>query len=669
MDVRLKTKKEGLEGTSYEDVDEEEVTRVVRMSFGVCRALPVPILWGGGEMRKKGMRDYHDCQVVSLMDEDGQRFITPSRSWISTCREMEESEDRAVKHAYKGFLPSRERLVQMVMGERLTGNTQGILYPKTQSVVRLGRKNARIDEGYNEVALVNRQEIEDLFGGKVEVVDSVCQGEAFAVVINYSNEAIKLPAGTLSIVVRPAISLPTLLNAEQVRASGQNGKGENEPEGDWEENHGPKVGPECEVVKAHPRSFYSWNMNGLGVRVRKEELGLFYQHILKKSPDVISLLELHLTQAEEDPTTPKEGACRKAWETFFGPMARDYDAYLSLNSEKKGGTAVLVKKGLADRHISYEMGGGSGHEEGGRFIKLAFPKMNVVAAYVPFNGKGQEGHLERRRRWDKRMRKELLRMGNTKARIVLGDMNVALESQDMSEGPGFWLNQTSGDPPIGDKGFGGTTANERSRAWKLLDDCEMEDSWARLDKKGPRRQRFTWLGVDNSRFANKGLRLDYVWVDKSLARSGGIQDSRVLNENENGPRSSFMGSDHMPIWCELNSQWFDHREGSLRPDTKCLFTKQEVEGSPTWGSRPDAFPEELWSLVHPDQRNLVEERFKSFKSEGYLHECIRKVREVLDIGDVLGFTRTSWSRSAAAESKYFRAQALANLDSYFSRPG
>ena len=227
MDVRLKTKKEGLEGTSYEDVDEEEVTRVVRMSFGVCRALPVPILWGGGEMRKKGMRDYHDCQVVSLMDEDGQRFITPSRSWISTCRKMEESEDRAVKHAYKGFLPSRERLVQMVMGERLTGNTQGILYPKTQSVVRLGRKNARIDEGYNEVALVNRQEIEDLFGGKVEVVDSVCQGEAFAVVINYSNEAIKLPAGTLSIVVRPAISLPTLLNAEQVRASGQNGKGEN----------------------------------------------------------------------------------------------------------------------------------------------------------------------------------------------------------------------------------------------------------------------------------------------------------------------------------------------------------------------------------------------------------------------------------------------------------
>jgi len=48
---------------------------------------------------------------------------------------------------------------------------------------------------------------------------------------------------------------------------------------------------------------------------------------------------------------------------------------------------------------------------------------------------------------------------------VLGDMNVALEQEDMTEGPGFY--QTGGDPPIGDKVTGDTTANERF-AWKTV---------------------------------------------------------------------------------------------------------------------------------------------------------------------------------------------------------
>ena len=293
-------------------------------------------------------------------------------------------------------------------------------------------------------------------------------------------------------------------------------------------------------------------MNGLEVRVRKEELGLFYQHLKERSPDVVALQELHLIQDEEDSTTPQEGKCREAWESFFETLAGDYDAYLSLNTERKGGSAVLVRKGLAGREVSYAMGRRKGHEEGGRFIKLAFPEMNVVAVYVPFNGKGQEGHLERRRKWDRRIKKELIRLGEDKARVVMGDMNVALEAEDMSEGSGFWLNQTNGDPPTGDRGFGGTTANERSRAWKLMDDCKMEDSWERLPRRGPRKDRFSWLGVANSRFACKGLRLDYVWTDKSIGRSGGIQESKILNGDERGPRSSFMGSDHMPAWCALS---------------------------------------------------------------------------------------------------------------------
>lgn len=42
LDVRLKTKTEGKEGTPYDEIEGEEETRVVRMTFGVCRHLPVP---------------------------------------------------------------------------------------------------------------------------------------------------------------------------------------------------------------------------------------------------------------------------------------------------------------------------------------------------------------------------------------------------------------------------------------------------------------------------------------------------------------------------------------------------------------------------------------------------------------------------------------------------
>mmetsp|Transcript_21963 Transcript_21963/g.37057 ORF Transcript_21963/g.37057 Transcript_21963/m.37057 type:complete len:99 (-) Transcript_21963:2154-2450(-) len=69
----------------------------------------------------------------------------------------------------------------------------------------------------------------------------------------------------------------------------------------------------------------------------------------------------------------------------------------------------------------------------------------------------------------------------------------------------------------------------------------------------------------------------------------------------------------MPIWCKLNSQWFDHREDTRREEAKCLFAQMEVDGSEANGRRPTEFPEDLWPLVLPDQRKLVEGRFRLFK--------------------------------------------------------
>ena len=95
------------------------------------------------------------------------------------------------------------------------------------------------------------------------------------------------------------------------------------------------------------------------------------------------------------------------WKEFYTPLQEEYDYYISLDINRYGGQAVLVKKTLAKPTVCYNTVGFSGHPSGGRFIKLTFPDIIVISIYALFDGTGQPGHLERRAEWDTSLFNEL----------------------------------------------------------------------------------------------------------------------------------------------------------------------------------------------------------------------------------------------------------------------
>ena len=216
LPFRITAKKESIAGQPYGENEsiEEEIT--VPMKFGLCESLPVPILWGGKQMRGHKLLDYHHNKVLSLIVE-GQRFMMQSKSWLVAVSEMALLEESKLKRMYKPFCPNRERLINMVKGERLTINMPTILYPGQDTVVRVGRHNARVDEGYNEVVALNASDIEDQYKGWVIVMDSVANGEAYIIVRNNAEQAISLPAGALKIAIRPAVCLPRILTKSDLK--------------------------------------------------------------------------------------------------------------------------------------------------------------------------------------------------------------------------------------------------------------------------------------------------------------------------------------------------------------------------------------------------------------------------------------------------------------------
>jgi hypothetical protein len=58
--------------------------------------------------------------------------------------------------------------------------------------------------------------------------------------------------------------------------------------------------------------------------------------------------------------------------------------------------------------------------------------------------------------------------------------------------------------------------------------------------------------------------------------------------------------------------------------------------------RPESFPEELWRLVDPKERPLVEDRFRKFVNKEYLTECVNKILNDLDICESDFKSRLPW---------------------------
>jgi exodeoxyribonuclease III len=729
LPVEIRLKRELKPEQGYDDCQSEEEVRTIKMKFGVCENLPVPILWGGNQMRKLDLLDHHSTRVLSLR-KWGDRFITRSTSWMAATLEMKQEVEGKVKKAYQSFLPSQDRLANMVCGGRKTINMSAILYPGRDNVVRVARKNARIDEGYNEVLVDNPEEFQQAYGNWIVPLECVTNGEAFIIVRSNADRPVRLNPGALSLTIKPTVTIPRVwapsdatentpwdAGEEQSKRMEETLKKELDPSvaGLWGAGEGcrslsgmgarkpmalatlaERQSPEEEWrCRASPDKFLTWNLNGLALRMKRGEIqARFYDLVGENRPDLISLQELKLECEEGRPGTVKmdcEGG--RQWEAFMAPLRASYDAYLSLSDTKYGGQAVLVRRELGTPVVSYNMDGRMGHHESGRFVKLEFPDLIVRSVYVPFNGSGKIPHHVRRREWDERLRRELEppeRGG--KARVLLGDLNVAYRDSDLSPDPGFWSGQGNQDVPEGDRGFGGATPNERARFKETMEATGMSDTFTTPLDTDTHPQ---WTFRGEGKFLGKGMKVDYVLADDEIVLSGGVEHSRIPCGVYS--RDGFMGSDHAPLMCTLHPRWQKKRanllahyaavEGRGGPSLisgmfqntsavktlpKVLATYTQAGGEQTKGlsvSRPESFPERFWAYVEPEQRLLVAERYARYKSRCYLEACLEDILTKLDIQPREEFHTPGWFEpwegEPALQENFLRAQALANPHIYF----
>ena len=713
LKLKVTCKRELQPEQGYDDCTSIEEVRTINMKFGLCEALPVPVLWGGKQMRKAGLLDYHDQKTLSVR-LNGQRYIIPSRSWLAATTEMgTEVEGKALK-AYRPFIPSKERLTNMVMGSRETINLPAILYPGRDNVVRVGRHNARIDEGYNEVLVKNLEEFTLVYGDWVVPIECVTNGEAFIIVRNNADKAIRLNPGALKLTIRPAVSLPTVVSPREVLQKSSvsklqhlAGKRDTQPIGPPDESDGMALMTlaergswnEEEAWKRCPRTFMTWNCNGLAVRMKKGDLaeaGSFYHRVAIEEPDLISIQEVRLEREDGCPSKVKRGSKDEAaWEAFMAPLRERFNAYLTLSSRKYGGQAVLVRKELEQPIVSYNMGNAAGHYKSGRFMKLEFQDLDVRSVYVPFNGAGKQGHYDRRREWDTQLREEMESSELTgKARILLGDLNVVNKDSDLSDHPEFWAKQGDQTVDEGDRGFGGTTSNERTRHEDMMVSGGMTDTFTTpIDRDHSRRYTFQGEG----KFYGKGAKFDYILADDALVLSGGVESSEVLGGGYN--REGFMGSDHAPLVCALHPRWQKRRANLLshyvtavpreekrqlsemfvntvaakslpKAITQVAIAKAKAKAEKAAAiPRPAEFPEELWNYVEPRQRTMVGDRYALFTERQHLADCLEAIMTNLDVQPREEFHTPEWfipwEGEPALQEKFLRAQALANPQAYF----
>ncbi|WP_010269131.1 exodeoxyribonuclease III [Paenibacillus senegalensis] len=247
----------------------------------------------------------------------------------------------------------------------------------------------------------------------------------------------------------------------------------------------------------------SWNVNGLRACVNK---GCFTDYFEQIDADVFCVQE----------TKMQEGQLSLE----LGDNIHSYWNY----ALKKGysGTAVFSKI----EPISVRYGLEEDEEAEGRILTLEFASFYLVNVYTP-NAKRDLSRLPYRLEWEDRFRKYIVQLDEKKPVIICGDLNVAHQEIDIK-------NAKSN---VGNSGF---THEERGKFNELLG-AGFLDSFRELYPD--RTDAYTWWSfMPKVRERNIGWRIDYFLISEKLRP----------HLKEAGIDSHIMGSDHCPVYVELD---------------------------------------------------------------------------------------------------------------------
>lgn len=247
--------------------------------------------------------------------------------------------------------------------------------------------------------------------------------------------------------------------------------------------------------------FISWNVNGFRACLQKGFQDFFSQ----VDADIFAIQETKMQPEQSD----------------FAPEG--YHIYYH-SAIKKGysGTAVFTKQ----QPLAVTTGIDDAHNDEGRVLTLEFEDFYFVCCYTP-NAQAELARLDYRMEFDTAFRNYLVALDTKKPVIACGDLNVAHQEIDLKNpktnmnNPGFSKQERDGFSALLNAGF---TDSFRH----LYPDLPDAYSW--------------WSYRFNAREKNVGWRIDYFIVSDRLA-------DRIAAA---GIRPEVLGSDHCPVYLELN---------------------------------------------------------------------------------------------------------------------
>jgi exodeoxyribonuclease III len=255
----------------------------------------------------------------------------------------------------------------------------------------------------------------------------------------------------------------------------------------------------------------AWNINGIRSLMKKNDL---YNLIEKEKPNIICFGETKISC----PFLDTEDELKKK---IKGYKYRYWSPCLIKNGYS--GTAIFSKK--KPNSVSYGLGLSDIDQEG-RVITLEFDNFYLIHVYTPNSGQALNRLDYRINNWDIEFRKYISNLNKNKPTIVCGDLNVAHKEIDIHNPKGNLKNS-------------GFTIEERNSFDKLLNECNLIDSFRFINKDLVKYSFWTYL--HNSRSKNKGWRIDYFLVSQEIIDK--IKESDILVD--------VMGSDHAPVKLRL----------------------------------------------------------------------------------------------------------------------
>ena len=247
----------------------------------------------------------------------------------------------------------------------------------------------------------------------------------------------------------------------------------------------------------------SYNVNGIRAAMKKG----FISWIESYNPDIICLQEIKATKDQIEIEVFDSLGYKNFW----------------FSAKKKGysGVAILTKKN--PNNVVYGTGISSMDDEG-RNIRADFDQFSIMSLYLPSGTNTQR--LEYKFNYMREFQNYINELGIIYPNLVIsGDYNICHKPIDIHD-------------PVRNKNVSGFLPEERKWLENLIN-SGFEDSF-RLFNQGAHNYSW-WSYRSNARSNNKGWRIDYNLVSKSLV--GKLKDSFIL--------PGAFHSDHCPVGIQL----------------------------------------------------------------------------------------------------------------------